>query len=1339
MRYKSVLGAFLFICTASLVALMIFIHTKSFGNLLTRVVSDVAQRKAQTKVSIRSVEISLFPPGLELNRVTVSKKISDQEELFAEIGKFGFYISLIEIEEKRLTFGEIRISDSVIDYKFPKKDEPLNEIPKEVINKVFDLSEKSPIRIDTILLENSKVTANHDLLEVRRLKIFKKSKEFVARFHLSNIKPQADSELSLDEVWGDLEIGRKNIDVYRLKVQHDVQAIMLKGKIENYRLLKNASGAFRGEAHLHLKNIQNELNISDILQVQKGFISSHFNISYVNQKLDGAANFEVREIASNLIFADLIKGELKLKPESVTLESFSLVNNKESAELQKPAILYNLESKQLLPSALFLRANHLKLTNVLRFLPSLKVLKGELTGDVTLKVDNKDLFITPVDGFKINQLGLIVGSEAKPFTILMIKEAKLKETNLSVINGEFSLSSNITLPRSKFEVDGFVSKERTRFSVLDAQINLEDLGNISQIGIKGEGKLNVDVNGRLDDVMINLAGKMKGFEVLGYKLGTSDKEISIGLKDSEVIISKFESVYGSTPISGNGVVNYGNGDIALGINSPNSNYYDLTHILHPVLKDLTFLPDDLNLSAKIDANIYGKTSLPDLKIKSAVQFNDLTAYGENLNSGSFTIGLSDQVFSIRDLNAKKERGDIAGNFSLGIVSKKLSLDYTWDALAISSFNAAKKLRLNIDGKVSGSVKGSGTLNDHILDLKTKVYNTKSPSHSFEDSNISMKIMPNRIQGEAAILGNYVTSDFNLSLNRQQNSKLSLDIAIPDAKPLMTALLGQHLENEEINGKLYFNLDTSFNGPFKNMNLTAQVKTLALNHTDFKLNYSSTSPDFIIKDDRIQKWNLNIRESDAYIVTHGKGTFGESVALINEFHFNAKLLEILLAPVLSSEGFMRNVVRIDGKKDNYTMTISSKGSNLGLTIEGLPVPITALNYSVEYAGQRLQILELVSSLDAGKVSLEGDIYFDDNEPDVNVKYVLDRAEIPILGKSAINLSGEGIILGNEMPYNVSGEIIVNKAQIINELSDFSSKSNALSQVRFLPKNQESTFSKLLILNVNVKAENPVKIVNSLMDISLKGEVRLLGSPARLRGEGRLIAPVGTSRVFFKNNEYQIRSADITFVAKKDISNPDFDVQAQTMISNYKVYAKAYGDLERFSFDLTSDPALGRNSILSLIAFGYTDEMQNSLGQKNQQNLTQVGVGSFVFDRFKISDILNKQFGLQVNLGTVVEQSQFDSLLSGRSQEGQGMSGGVLGRTRSATKIELKKRLDEALTLSVSSTMGGNIGQRQSMNLTYGVNKKVQLEGVYELRTNDEGQEDIIDNSIGGDLKFRWTFK
>src|SRR5690606_41659347 len=92
-------------------------------------------------------------------------------------------------------------------------------------------------------------------------------------------------------------------------------------------------------------------------------------------------------------------------------------------------------------------------------------------------------------------------------------------------------------------------------------------------------------------------------------------------------------------------------------------------------------------------------------------------------------------------------------------------------------------------------------------------------------------------------------------------------------------------------------------------------------------------------------------------------------------------------------------------------------------------------------------------------------------------------------------------------------------------------------------------------------------------------------------------------FFKNNEYAITAADINFNPKKEITNPDFDIQASTNITSYKIYPKVYGDLEGFNFDLISDPPLPRSSILSLIAFGYTDEIQSSLEAKDQQSLTQ----------------------------------------------------------------------------------------------------------------------------------------
>ncbi len=180
-------------------------------------------------------------------------------------------------------------------------------------------------------------------------------------------------------------------------------------------------------------------------------------------------------------------------------------------------------------------------------------------------------------------------------------------------------------------------------------------------------------------------------------------------------------------------------------------------------------------------------------------------------------------------------------------------------------------------------------------------------------------------------------------------------------------------------------------------------------------------------------------------------------------------------------------------------------------------------------------------------------------------------------------------------------------------------------------------------------------------------------------------------------------------------------------------KAFGQPDNISLDLSSEPALSQNNIFSLIAFGYTADLDNQISFEERQNLSNAAIGSFIFDRFKVTDILKKQLGVDVVQGTTLVQSN-QSLLQGRS----GDSTSDLARTRTATTIALKKRINESLRLSVQSTIGGNVGNRQRMDLNYGLKPGIELEGVFELRTNTEGTGDA-ENSIGGDIKFRKTFK
>jgi translocation and assembly module TamB len=153
---------------------------------------------------------------------------------------------------------------------------------------------------------------------------------------------------------------------------------------------------------------------------------------------------------------------------------------------------------------------------------------------------------------------------------------------------------------------------------------------------------------------------------------------------------------------------------------------------------------------------------------------------------------------------------------------------------------------------------------------------------------------------------------------------------------------------------------------------------------------------------------------------------------------------------------------------------------------------------------------------------------------------------------------------------------------------------------------------------------------------------------------------------------------------------------------------------------------------LVAFGYTDDVSQRLSDVDRQNLSSIGVGQFLFGQLQINQKLKQSLGVELNLGTQFEM-QSTSLLNARTSDGDSS-----GRVRSATKIQLKKQLSEEMELSVSSTLGGSIGQRQSMNLNYNINRNTSLEGIYEIKSNDEGEEDIIDKSVGADVKFKWSF-
>ena len=61
------------------------------------------------------------------------------------------------------------------------------------------------------------------------------------------------------------------------------------------------------------------------------------------------------------------------------------------------------------------------------------------------------------------------------------------------------------------------------------------------------------------------------------------------------------------------------------------------------------------------------------------------------------------------------------------------------------------------------------------------------------------------------------------------------------------------------------------------------------------------------------------------------------------------------------------------------------------------------------------------------------------------------------------------------------------------------------------------------------------------------------------------------------------------------------------------------------------------------------------------------------------------------------------------------------------------------MSVRSTVGASSTQRQAINLNYNLDNNVSIEGVYESRSVDDQESINTNNSVGADVKWKWSFK
>jgi translocation and assembly module TamB len=249
----------------------------------------------------------------------------------------------------------------------------------------------------------------------------------------------------------------------------------------------------------------------------------------------------------------------------------------------------------------------------------------------------------------------------------------------------------------------------------------------------------------------------------------------------------------------------------------------------------------------------------------------------------------------------------------------------------------------------------------------------------------------------------------------------------------------------------------------------------------------------------------------------------------------------------------------------------------------------------------------------------------------------------------------------------------------------------------------------------------------------GGLKVTGQASQPKVAGEISIPPGTSKLSFKGNEFILTRGNINLDSKNIDTKVLLDFEGNSEVDKYQVFLSVKGEAKKPQIELTSEPYLSQEDILSLLTIGVTGDVSKDLRDEERSSLTALGVGTLIMEQLNFDKGLNSSLGLKLTVSPEFREDE-TSLIQGKSA----VTNNAANKVKSATKIKLGKKLTKKIDLSVSSTVGGSLEQTQEMNINFNLTKKLSIEGGVEVRSTDQSSS-VAPTSIGVDVKYKGSFK
>lgn len=920
--------------------------------------------------------------------------------------------------------------------------------------------------------------------------------------------------------------------------------------------------------------------------------------------------------------------------------------------------------------------------------------------------------------------------------VLKLPKFSLQGTTIIDSTGVKPQDMVLRMDQTQFNVNGRVDFNQGFDLHAKGQVNFQEIHEIAESPIQGEGPLAIHVHGPFSQVILDFDADLENSSYLNMNFGSLKGRMTWDDHLNQLVLNGLKAKKNQTVYSANGLVDLGDREsVNIRVKVLGGNIKDLNDVFTNMTRDFWWFPHSLAGAVDGEVAITGGVSMKELEVKANLSGRNWDVLGERIDGVTLIGGYDKGLYYLRDVHATKHGGKLMGHISYRDSDKKFDWEFQTQQLGLTDFDHLAQLDVPIRGKVVIKSLGKGRQDALESESQVLISDLFVKGAPLPSSRLWVKTADGKLELKGNALDGQGTLDFSYNFLAGKESYLRAELNHLDFSPILLLLNPQALPDSAVASYGSGLVNLSFrSGEIDRANGEIEVNEFSLARTgssfhlvrplSFKISDGSFDLKGISFAGNRGEALFRLQSRNAQL----EGTLSGSL--------DVSIVEFLTSSVTQATGVALLDFAIGGNLKAPTLSGRATLDGISFRVPSVESPFENVTGVLQLKQNQVMVRDFQADLAGGRVRAGGEVtVFADRYPQLSLQGSLSGTKIKVPPFQYAKVNGDLKVYGDRLPYSVDGSIGVESA-LLKENMLQQKATTSLNVVRFTPPpslRRMADYPKFK-LNIHVKSEGGIFVQNDLFDAELKAQIQVINTIEVPRILGSVDVIHGY--MIFKDRKFQIQSAAAVF-DNPTLFNPRFNLSATTDMSWVKVQLYAAGRVggeggrvskEPWKIELSSNPSMPESEIISLLALGMTASETKKLNSSDRAVLDQGGAASLLLHSLDFNREVENKTGFQVHLDESVNSQQGMSV--SRPQTAGNESG-------AAPKIVIKKQVTKNIDVSYGSTVGVGASSQRQVNAEVKVTPGFSVIGVWDTYQGSEATDRRT--SYGMDLKLQKRFK